>query len=269
MDTFDLDAGTGLALDVTLSDSLGQPYVDRYDDATPIYAEFWAGGEQATLFDAAASWTDAAAGLASLEILPAQAVDLPAGRYRGRLVVVDASLGSVVAYEFAIDLRESPGTAEPPKAYCNFADLMDHGRSWLRPLQAEDDQAGFAEYRGKARAWLDDLIVSRWVGTSEGVWGYANYGYPFVGMATNYIRSLLDADGLDAQPHVVEATAKMALAMICEAQLAPGEGGDRYATLARMYRTQANARAYSSPMEIADGHGNLIGRLNLGHGTLG
>ena len=59
-----------------------------------------------------------------------------------------------------VDIIAYAGTAAAPKVYCDYAVLLRYGRAWLRLLQTDDDEAGFAEQLGRARSWIDDLAHS-------------------------------------------------------------------------------------------------------------
>ena len=271
MDVFSLVAGTALPIRVTLSDSAGLPIV-TYPAATPLVAELWPGGERPASFLVAATWADPTAGTVDLLIAAAQTVGLAAGRYRGRLVVTDPFEGPLVGYEWAVDLTPAPGTEVEPPSYCRFADLLDYGRSWLPGLQGADDEAGFAEYRGRARAWLDDLILdarrSRG-GASLGSPGYGASLYGAGGATPNpWLRAQLDADLLIRRPWVVECTAKKALALICDGQIGPTEAGDGYARVGRGYANEARSLALSSTAEFAAADGSTAFSIYLGGGSI-
>ena len=266
MDIFPLAAGTALSVLATIGDSSGSP--PSYTTPPPLSARLWPGGQRSASFAVAASWADLAAGKVTLTISPGQTTGLESGRYRGELLVQDPTLGSVVAYEWAVDIQASPGNQPESPSYCTYEQMLNYARSWLKDIQSEDDEAGFAEQRGRARSWLDDLILA-----GRPARGTTTIGSPGSGVRdwsggsavpNTWLRQQLDGDLLIRRGWVVEATAKMALSYICESQIGPGDSAQQYVNLGRMYKVQASTLATTSVAEIADTNGNPIYGVNIG-----
>ena len=271
MNLFAVEAGTALAAAINLEDSLGQP-VTTYVGTEPLEAEVWPGGNRAVSFAAEVEWASPEFGVINLLIPAELTIGLPTGRYSGRVVLIDSAAGPLLVAEFAIDLKAAPGLAVEPPTYCGYADLVDYGRTWLPELQGEDDEAGFAEYRARARAWLDDLILGAHRprgGVSLGSPGFGAMLYGAGGATPNpWLRAQLDADLLIRRPWVVECTARKALALICDGQIGPTEAGDGYARVGRGYANEARALALSSTAEFAAEDGSTAFSIYLGGGSI-
>ena len=147
----------------------------------------------------------------------------------------------------------SGGFGEKPAL--TFPDLLRYGRSWLRSLQSDEDDAGFSAQCGRARSWFDDLVLARWqVAMPIGV-GDPGYGAVLVGqnpgqLPSKWLRDQLDAGALIVRDSVVECNAKKALALICEGQVGPGDKGTEFARLGRWYHREADGIARTIRAEI-------------------
>lgn len=268
MDTYQLAAGSALTLQSTLADANGLPLA--WDLPGPaITAIVWPGGKRPASFAPSVTWIDPTQGLFQIAISPDQTALLASGRYFGRVFLADPTLGQIVPYEWAIDLASASGTEVEPPSYCTFDDLRTYGRSWLDSLQTNADEAGFAQQRGRARQWLDDMILAacpRSLGPylATGIPGY-NPLFNWYGPNTPnpWLRAQLDAGALIQRGWVIEATAKRALSYICEDQVGPGTDPNSYAQLGWRLADQAETLALSRPAEIGDGHGNVLYSINL------
>jgi hypothetical protein len=140
-----------------------------------------------------------------------------------------------------LDVVSTPGTTPTPATYCSYQDLLKYGRSWLRQLQTSDDEAGFAEQRGRARSWIEDLAHAHYrVAAMTMVVGSQAFGPRRSGARSTWLTEQLAANTLMLTDQIVEAAAKKALAFICEAQIGPSESSAPYARLARMFHSQAD-----------------------------
>ena len=134
----------------------------------------------------------------------------------------------------------APGTESQPATYCSYADLLRYGRSWLRQLQAGDDEAGFAEQLGRGRSWIEDLAHAHYrVASMTLVVGGQSLGPRRSGARSDYLIAQLAADALIVTDQVREAAAKKTLAYICEGQIG-GEKSEKFARLAKMFHSQAD-----------------------------
>jgi|SRR5579862_3550064 len=273
MDTFQIRRGEALPLTVQLSDDQGNP-ITTYTGSESLACVVWPGGDQAVTLTPAVAWISGPAGTISLLISPSQTTTTAEGRYWGKVTLQDESAGWLEAYGFALDVLLAPGTAVAPPSYCSFPDLLKYGKVWLRTLQTEDDDAGFSQQCGRARSWLDDLIIAGWqVSYPIGV-GDPGYGAVLVGqnpgqLPSIWLRQQLDAGGLVMRDLVVEITAKKALSYICEGQIGSGNTAFDFAKLARYFHGEANELAKTLRAEInPDSNGYPQFAVNLGQKSM-
>ncbi len=256
MDNYPVEAGTALPLDIILRTPQGDP-ITGYTGAEALAAEVWPGGDRSDLFHPSVTWSNPAAGALALTVTGAQTAGLDPGRYFGQVILLDPAAGPLVAYRWSMDLSAAPGLATAPPAYCRGRHLLLHARGWLKKLPSEDDEAGYAEQCGRARTWLDDLILAR-----SRTAGYLSLGSPGYGswggtssQPNVWLRGLLDGPGLVVRDWVIEATAKRALSYLCDGQLGSGDKGSEVQALGRRWRTESSAIAASNDAEIATGTG--------------
>lgn len=255
MENYQLNQGAALTIDVTLRDSDGQA-VTAYDGTQPLSCTVWPGGARAASFSPTAAWTRPEAGTLTIAIAAAQTSGLEPGRYRLLLRLDDAGT-TVDAYECSLDIAAQPGTGPEPKSYGDYNDLLKYGRSWLRQLATDDDEAGFAEQRARARTWIEDLAHAHYrVASMAMVVGNQALGPRRSGARSQWLQDQLDADKLMVTDQVREAAAKKALAYVCEGQVGPTEASAAYARLARMYHGQADYLATCLTLSLdTDGDG--------------
>jgi hypothetical protein len=238
-ENYQVTPGAALLIQVTLRDSLGN-VVTTYSGSEPLSSMVWPGAIQATSFTPSTSWTDASQGLLTITITDANTTGLAPGRYQ--LLTRLQSTGSWVdVYGCTLDVLPIAGSANAPTTYTTFDDLLRYGRSWLRQLQTDDDQAGFAEQQGRARSWIEDLAHAHFrIAAMTMVIGSQAFGPRRSGARSTWLQDQLDANYLMVTDQIREAAAKKALAYICECQVGIGERSDAYARLARMYHLQAD-----------------------------
>jgi hypothetical protein len=238
-DNFDVAQGAALTIDVTLRDDQGNP-LSGYTGSEPLVTEVWPGGSRAASFSAATTWVSPSAATIAIPITAAQTTGLAPGRYQLLTTVAPVS-DPLDAYGCTIDVLPAPGTEAAPTFYCSYADLLKYGRAWLRQLQTDDDEAGFAEQMGRARSWIEDLAHAHYrVAAMTMVIGSQAFGPRRSGARSTWLQEQLDANTLILTDQIREAAAKKALAFICEGQVGPSESSAPYARLARMYHSQAD-----------------------------
>lgn len=246
MDSFSVLQGTALPLTVTIADDQGNP-ITTYSGSEGLAAEVWPGGDRAASFAATATWNTPSAGTVDVMVTGTQTAMLEEGRYLGAVILQDPVDGPLEAYVWAIDVGLAPGSAPAPTVYCRFSDMLTYGRSWLVKLQGDDDQEGFARQRGRARSWLDDVILAHYTGASSsyGQIGMWNYG----STPSAWLRGILDGGGLISRDWVVEATAKRALGFVCESQIGPAKD-NQYTGLANRFKNEAASIVMGHVAEI-------------------
>src|SRR5205823_3343718 len=133
------------------------------------------------------------------------------------------------------------GRAVAPRTYCDYSSLVKYGRSWLRQLQTDDDETGFAEQLGRARSWIDDLAHAHYrVASMTMIVGSQAFGPRRTGARSTWLQEQLDADALMLTDQIREAAAKKALALICEGQAGTSDASAAYSRLAKMYHGMAD-----------------------------
>jgi hypothetical protein len=245
MEIYSIRQGEALEITVTLLDDQGDP-IPGFSGSEVLTSPLWPGGNLPAAAYAQVAWLDFTVPSISLSIAGSVTATLAEGRYFGLIDLLDVTDAHLEAYRYAIDILLAPGSAVAPPTYCLFPDLLKYGRRWLRTLQTEDVEAGFLEECGRARSWLDDLIVSAWQGFRTRGLDPGGYGPPLGGIyASNYpsiwLRQQLDAGGLAVRDIVIECTAKKALAFICEGQVGSDNKTFNFAKLAAYYHREANA----------------------------
>jgi hypothetical protein len=266
-----LDQGSGDSWDVPAVDSNGDPIA--YTGAELLSAKIWPGGLRAGLITLTPTWKTPASGITNLVITGVQTATLVPAIYRVVCTLTDAG-GAHDYYRGDLEIFADPGTEIVAPAYCTVADLRDHA-AWIDDLQAESDQAGFARQLGKARKWLDDLIVNRFKVQSSGALlpGQPGYGAYSLGMGddmppSKWLRDQLDANLLIVRESTVELCALRALWLICSAQVGRDPDGP-YQKLARGFLLRADNLAKTYRAEIdPDGSGYPSITVNLGQTNL-
>jgi hypothetical protein len=117
------------------------------------------GDDRPALTTPTAAWIDATVASWSLNLVPADtaAATVPPGVYRIRVI---ATRGSAIAelLRDSIEVLPTEGTGTAPAVYGSYNDMQAEC-NWIGQFADGADQSGFAEQRGKARLWLDDLIL--------------------------------------------------------------------------------------------------------------
>jgi hypothetical protein len=245
MDSYSVYQGSELVIGnasnpVVINDSFDVP-IPGYDGSETLTTELWPGGTRSASCTPTASWIVPANATITITLSAAESTALAPGRYRGLVRVQPVDQDAEDAYAFTVDVLGASGTADAPTTYTTFDHLLLYGRSWLRQLQTDDDQAGFAEQQGRARSWIEDLAHAHYrVASMTMVIGSQAFGPRRSGARSVWLQEQLDADYLMVTDQVREAAAKKALAFICEGQIGLNDSAEAYARLARMYHSQAD-----------------------------
>ncbi len=239
-DNYSLSQGSALALTLTLRDASGNPVVGWQGNET-LATVVWPGGTHPASFAPATAWIAPAAATVSIAIAAEDTANLDPGRYQLRTTLTPPGGDPVDCYGCTLDVLAAAGVTPPDTTYCDYADLLKYGRTWLRQLQTDDDEAGFSEQRHRARTWIEDLAHAHFrVAAMTMVIGSQAFGPRRSGARSTWLQDQLDANYLMITDQIREAAAKKALAYICEGQVGLGEQAGQYGRLGAMYHSQAN-----------------------------
>lgn len=264
MDTWQVTQGIDAAWQITLRDEDDAP-VTTYTGHEPIVGTIRPGRSVAPVATLAPTWADAARGLVDVPIPASATAPLAAGLY---LVQVKLADGGADFFEGLLEVAYGPGQDALPPAYCSFDDLLDYA-SWIEKLQTPKDLTGFARQRGRARSWLDDILVGLWKPQGAapqagqpgfGAWLTTGGRDPAPG---TWLRDQLAAGGLIVRDQVREITAKRAIYLIGMPQLARLEQSEQ--TLARAYGREAEqlVKLYRAEIDLPDASGHRDGFADI------
>jgi hypothetical protein len=232
--------GAAMTIPFQIADADGN-VITSYGGTEALVCEVWPGGNRANSFFPVITWVNNALGEVLITISAADTAGVAIGRYQVYATLTPAMQDPVAILVTTIDVSATPGTTPTPTTYCSYQDLLKYGRSWIRQLQTSDDEAGFAEQLGRARSWIEDLAHAHYrVAAMTMVIGSQAFGPRRSGARSTWLQEQLDANTLILTDQIREASAKKALAFICEGQVGPAEGQAAYARLARMYHSQAD-----------------------------
>lgn len=216
--------GTDRDYQITLVDESGN-VVTTFLGSETLSATIWAGDSEASLATPTASWISAPAGTIKLAVSAANIAALAVGWYRLSLAIVSGGR-TYDAFQGVLQIVEAAAAAIVPPAYTTLADLRTYA-PWIEELEILDSSGGFAREQGRARSWLDDILVSRWKPTTAmpqlgqpgwGAWlmGGAGMNDP---LPSKWFRDQLALNTLIVRDQVKEICAKKAIAYICDSQL--------------------------------------------------
>ncbi len=151
-----ISQGSALVIAGTVYDALGN-VVTTYTGSEALVTTVWPGGKRPASFNPVTTWSTPSAGTFTIAITAADTIGLASGRYQLLTRVQPSGQDPVDAYGCTLDVLAFAGTETTPTSYCSYADLLKYGRAWLRQLQTDDDEAGFATQLGRARSWIEDL----------------------------------------------------------------------------------------------------------------
>ena len=282
MDYWRVAQGSTVSYIATINDANGNPV--PYIGNETLAGQVWPGGLEAVVWSPALSWYSAGAGQVLVPIAGTQTAALAPSLYRFKIIVTDGG-GSHDAFESQLEVLYSPGSVGAPPTYTSIDDLYTYA-DWILDLQASASQnvAGFLKQQGRARSWLDDMLVSRWKWNSyaptPGTPGYGSYSLyggrdPF---PSKWLRDQLatwpgppttnPGIGLIVRDQTKEIVAKKAISLICASQI--GRESDRdYRKLARYFAREAEELAKVTRCEIDlnnDGYADLV--IDLGSTNL-
>jgi hypothetical protein len=262
---------------ITLTDSSGN-IVTTFTGSEALTATIWAGDTTAGLQTPTAVWINAALGTIKLTINATVSAALTAPAwYRVKLTIAGAGNRTYDAFEGLLQLLAAPGATAAPTVYSTFDDLVFYA-PWIETLEdLSVDESGLARERGRARSWLDDLIVQRWKATSPtpqlGQPGWGAWMMSGAGMTdplpSKWFRDQLGLNlgvggttTLIVRDSTKEICSKKAIAYVCESQLARDE---KYQKLACLFHRQAGnlAKNYRAELDLnATGYASIV--VNLG-----
>ena len=239
-ENYSVSQGGALTINATLRDTSGNAAIG-YVGTETLTTIVWPGGGRPVGYSPTTTWVTPAAALISIVFPAADSAGLAAGRYQLLTRVAVGMADPVDAYGCTLDVLQGPGTEAAIPTYCAYSDLLRYGRSWLRQLQTGDDEAGFAEQLGRGRTWIEDLAHAHYrVASMTMVVGSQAFGPRRSGARSTWLQEQLDANTLIVTDQVREASAKKALAYVCEGQIGTGDSAAAYARLARMYHSQSD-----------------------------
>jgi hypothetical protein len=243
--------GSDAAWKLTLRDQ-DDAAITTYTSGATLASSCWPGDDRANTFSPTAAWIDASLGTIRLSIAAAQTASLSPGIYNLQLSI--AASGSTVKQNLpGLKLLPSPGSATAPKAYCSLQDLLRVFRPLSELQDLDSDQTGFAEQRGLARIWFDELLQRHFRPSSGGLTSHqraiSNWGGSWrSGQRSIYLSGLLDADKLllanaSGQPNSIpHCVAHHAVGLILQDQLG-SVGETSYQKVARRMFAEADRLA--------------------------
>jgi hypothetical protein len=288
METLSVPQGRGLVFLVRIRDSHDDP-ITTYTGTEELTLEVWAGDDRTALAltNSTVEWggtdTDGTVytaddgvvtvTIASADTAPAEDEDDPDPPAPGSYTLACSLEDGGETYEFyraSLGITARPGTAAAAPVYCTLNDLTKIA-AWVATLQDfAEDQAGFAEQRGEARAWCDGAIQRHHRGSSAGAGIGALLGSigGRTGRASTWLQAQLDAGRLvlttpDGRK-IVRACAYHALSLILRPQIG-SRGETPYQVLAARFAVMAEDELASAVAEIDtndDGAGDIA--IDLG-----
>lgn len=239
-ENYQVSQGTAYTIQSSIVDQHGNP-VTTYTGTETLTSVVWPGGAQPATYSPVTTWVTPAAGLIAIALTAAETTALAAGRYQVLTTVKPSGHDPVDGYGCTLDILQAPGTETAPATYTQYSDLLRYGRSWLRQLQTDDDEAGFAEQQGRARSWIEDCGHNHYrVASMTMVVGSQAFGPRRSGARSTWLTEQFACNTLMVTDQIREACANKALAFICEGQVGVGANSGQYARLARMYHSRAD-----------------------------
>jgi hypothetical protein len=212
-----------------------------------------AGQDQPSVLTPPAIWLDAVAATYRVSFSNAQTAALLPEIYR---MMTTASRGgrSAVIGNVRLEVLSAAGSAASIPVYGTYADMLLYC-SWIGDLQDDSDEAGFLGQRGRARSWLDDILVSRfkWGGGGQlgdpGSFSFFSGGGGGSGdpWQTKTFRGYLAANtgvagttALICYDQVREIVSRRAIYHVLDAQVNRTDGSNPFKSLGREYRNEAD-----------------------------
>lgn len=250
-----------------------------------LAADLWAGQDQPILLPMDAPvWLDPAAATYQLAIQNLQSAGLTPSTYQVQVTVIRSGR-TVTVGRLRLVVEPTAGTAAAIPVYGSYRQLLTYA-PWVNKILADEDESGFLTERGRARSWLDDILVGRWKGSmataqlgQPGFSVLATYG-AIDPVPSRWLRDQLAAnlgfngtmDGtvltgstLLCWPLVQEIVAKRAIYTVCRAQLGGPSKESSYRMLSADFAHDADGLAKTLRAELdfnADGYADLV--INCG-----
>ncbi len=176
-----------------------------------------------------------------------------------------------------LTLTAAPGATEADRTYCDLSDVRDHC-PWIdRVIEADPSLcADLADQRARATRWVDETVMARArailedqqrrhdpvltvtpIEPTTGVdmgpwWGPSIYPDLTLDQQLDAIQGYLDDGGLTISARVLEATARYAAYLACNAVLTP-TGENPYREAAGRYHAEAMALLRAETLRLDDG----------------
>lgn len=250
MDSWSIVQGYAGEWTITVRDEYDDP-VTTYTGAEALAGTVGPGRSYAPSFTLAPTWLSAAAGTITVAISKDRSAALTPGQYRVNVGLAD---GSADFFEGSLVVEWGAGTDALPPTYCDYVDMLNYV-PWLGKLQAEGMVAGFAPERGRAREWLDQIIINRFnyqsLAPSSGQPGFSplsNFPSTAIAPPNLWLREQLNLDSLVRRQAVIEVVAKKAIYYVCRAQLSRLE--EQEARLGAWFGREADGMVRSLRAEI-------------------
>lgn len=225
------------------------------------------GENTAAVLNPTATWIDPDAGRIQVTVTGASTANVAPGIY-SLIVRVQPANTTTLFRVFAgwLELLYAPGSSAAPPTYCSYQDLLDYAGPWLTKLLVDQGLSGFLRQCGRARSWLDDLIVDRYrpslYRADLRTYGWA--GFANLESQSTIILGYLAANDLMVKDRTREIVAHKAIGYICDQQIS-GAKDDPYVARAFFHHLRAEelVKSYRAEIDInGDGFPDLA--FNLG-----
>lgn len=248
-------AGAYRAAEFKIRDGAGSAITGWTGAAAPA-VEVWAGDDREALGGAglSASWTDAAAGVVSVE--SAGTHTLAPGIYQWRMRATSGGK----TYEICrgnFTILPAPGavtnTPDPATAPYTTIDDLRTLAPWLEQVQGKFDRTGFAEHQEAARAWFDAIVLAAWRNAPGRIkeYPYASPLNRFVDVPPQWLIDVLaTGTGVKITPRVKRACAAYAVYSVCQSQAGIDESASQYRAHAVKFRMMANSEVVSQTVFV-------------------
>lgn len=246
---------------ITLKPAPGRPEL-TYAGTEALEAKLWP-GDQRSAIALTATW-QAAPDSIVVSIPSSAVVALEPGKYRVRVYIDE---DKAHAAEFILWLLDSPSADTAAKSYCSGRDVLALLPGISRQINAEEDQADFAEQRGLARDWLDAIILATYDPQGRGdnwdltdpVWSTWDWT-----QNNDWLREQVDADAVMVDQEVKRCSAAYAAYLIARFQPIKRDGPD-WRSIASDLLAEAENRARNLTVRLdTDGDDEADLRINLG-----
>lgn len=229
--------------------------ITTYTDSATFTASFYRGDDQASLFSPTCAWISASAGTFSVTFPSTSTDDLTEGVYRLDVFITENSIKSH-AVRASIEVIATAGSGTAPATYCSYEDMLLWAPFIRDLVDSQEDQAGFAEQRGQARKWLDNIAQRHYRENGR----YSNrqtsldhlLGFGFTrGEISTQLKTWLDDNDLILDPDVVACVAHYAISLVLRRTLTGQKSQTTdYSSYAAHFAAEANARAASLVLRI-------------------